>query len=642
MKEVRIGLIGSPNSGKSTIFNKLTGVYQIVGNWPGKTVEIIERNVKFKDRHFLLIDFPGTQTLTPTSIEEEIAREYMIENTPDVIIQVASAIDLERSIYLSLELIELGIPIVVALNQFDEAIKQGFEIDFKKLSEILGVPVIPTVAIKGKGVGELVEKAFALAHSKSKGSIIIDENIRPKVNKIMSIIKEFLPDRYSLEWFSLKLLEDDPWATKKISELGAMSRLKGVLEEEKASIKKSTGLHPSLLIVNKRRLFAEKIANSVKKTKPVSRIRFIESLDSLSISSYGYILLAIVMATVFVLTLGVGLLFKDVISYIFLWLSSYLVFMITDPLLNAILSGVQLSLLVGLSFIIPVVFLFHFFFSFLDDSGYLPRAAFLIDKAMRRIGLNGKAFIPLLLGYGCDVPACVSCRILEGDKQRFVTSLMITLVPCVSRTITIYGLVAIYIGMIHALVIYLFNLFLVLLIGVIVGRLVNLSCESTGLIMILPPYRVPLIKNVLKKTWARAKDFVYLAIPIIIIGAVFLKILEVSGIIEHMNTLFDPLFLGVFGLPGFVLSPLLFGVIRKEFALVFLMTTLKGNPLSYLSPNQIIVFTLITLFYIPCVATIATLIRELRLRKTLTIIGINLLIVITVGFSASVILSLLS
>jgi ferrous iron transport protein B len=196
--------------------------------------------------------------------------------------------------------------------------------------------------------------------------------------------------------------------------------------------------------------------------------------------------------------------------------------------------------------------------------------------------------------------------------------------------------------MVHALVIYLFNLFLVLLIGVIVGRLVNLSCESTGLIMILPPYRVPLIKNVLKKTWARAKDFVYLAIPIIIIGAVFLKILEVSGIIEHMNTLFDPLFLGVFGLPGFVLSPLLFGVIRKEFALVFLMTTLKGNPLSYLSPNQIIVFTLITLFYIPCVATIATLIRELRLRKTLTIIGINLLIVITVGFSASVILSLLS
>ncbi|MEM3710239.1 MAG: nucleoside recognition domain-containing protein, partial [Nitrososphaerales archaeon] len=309
-------------------------------------------------------------------------------------------------------------------------------------------------------------------------------------------------------------------------------------------------------------------------------------------------------------------------------------------LLNAILSGVQLSLLGGLSFIIPGVFLFHFFISLLEDSGYLPRAAFLIDKAMRKIGLNGKAFIPLLLGYGCSVPACVSCRILEGDKPRFVTAVMISLIPCASRMIIIYGLIAIYIGIITTLAIYLFNLFVVLLIGIIVGRSVDLRCESIGLIMVLPPYRVPLIKNVLRKTWARAKDFVYLAMPIIIIGTIFLKILEIAGIMGHLNTLFDPLFVGMFGLPGYVLSFLLFGAIRKEFALVFLMTTLNGNPLSYLSSIQIIVFTLITLFYIPCVATTVTLIRELRLRKTLMIIGINLLIAIIVGFSASVILPL--
>ncbi len=642
MKEVRIGLIGSPNSGKSTIFNKLTGAYQIVGNWPGKTVETVERAVESKGRHFLLIDFPGTQTLTPTSTDEEIAMEYMIENSPDVIIQVASAIDLERSIYLSLELIELGIPILVALNQFDEAIKQGFEIDVEKLSEILGVPVIPTVAIKGEGIDKLVEKAFELVHSKSKGKMITDEDIRPQINNVMSVIKGFLPDRYPSEWFALKLFEEDPWVARKIAELDAEKRLKGVLEEEKASIKKSTGMHPSLLIVNKRRSIAERIANEVRKTKPVSRSKFIETLDSLSTSSYGYPLLAVVMATVFVATLGLGLLLRDTISYLFLGLSGYFAFNIANPLLSAILSGAQLSLLVGLSFIIPVVFSFHFFFSLLDDSGYLPRAAFLIDKAMRRIGLNGKAFIPLLLGYGCNVPACVTCRILEGDKPRFVTALMITLIPCASRMIIIYGLIAIYIGMVTALAIYLFNLFVVLLIGMIVGRSVDLRCESTGLVMVLPPYRVPVIKNALRKTWSRAKDFVYLAMPIIIIGTVFLKMLEIAGIMGHLNALFNPLFVGIFGLPGYVLSFLLFGAIRKEFALVFLMTTLNGNPLSYLSPTQIIVFTLITLFYIPCVATTVTLIRELRLRKTLMIIGINLLIAIIVGFSASVILPLFS
>ncbi|MEM3437393.1 MAG: ferrous iron transport protein B [Nitrososphaerales archaeon] len=640
MKEIRIGLIGIPNSGKSTIFNKLTGTYQIVGNWPGKTVETVERAVKFKDRIFLLIDFPGTQTLTPTSMEEEIAREYLIENRPDVIIQVASAIDLERSIYLTLELIELGIPIVVALNQFDETIKHGFEIDAEKLSEILEVPIIPTVAIRGEGIEKLVEEAFKIAHSKSKGKIMVDKDIKLQINKVISIIKDFLPDRYPLEWFALKLFEEDPWVAKKIGELDVEGRLKSVLKEEKASIRKSTGLSSSLFIVNKRRLIAEKIANEVRKTKPVSKSKFIETLDSLSTSSYGYPLLAVVMTTVFVVTLGLGLLLRDIISYLFLGLSSYFAFNMANSLLSAILSGVQLSLLVGLSFIIPVVFLFHFFFSLLDDSGYLARAAFLIDKVMRKIGLNGKAFIPLLLGYGCNVPACVTCRILEGDKPRFITALMITLIPCASRMIIIYGLIAIYIGIITTLAIYLFNLFVVLLIGIIVGRSVDLRCESIGLIMVLPPYRVPLIKNVLRKTWARAKDFVYLAMPIIIIGTIFLKILEIAGIMGHLNTLFDPLFVGMFGLPGYVLSFLLFGAIRKEFALVFLMTTLNGNPLSYLSSIQIIVFTLITLFYIPCVATTVTLIRELRLRKTLMIIGINLLIAIIVGFSASVILPL--
>ncbi|MEM1546725.1 MAG: ferrous iron transport protein B [Candidatus Methanomethylicia archaeon] len=640
---IRIGLIGPPNSGKSTIFNKLTGVYQIIGNWPGKTVETLERKVKYKGNFLLLIDFPGMQTLTPISMEEKIAIKYIIENKPDVIIQVASAIDLERSLYLSLELIELGVPIVVALNQFDEAVKQGFVIDAEKLSEVLGVPVIPTIAIKGIGIDKLIEKALELARSRTGiayNGRNIYEDIKLQINKVVSIIRKVLPEYYPLEWISLRLLEEDPWITNMIVKLDP--KVKDILEEERKVIEKTTGLPPSILMVNRRRLLAERIVSQVRKVKPVGKSNFIKFLDVFSTSLYGYFLLAIVMATVFTVTFRVGLLFRDVINYIFLEVFNYFSFKTNNIFLNAVSSGVQLSLLVGLSFVIPLVFLFHFFFSLLEDSGYLPRAAFLMDKVMRKIGLNGKAFIPLLLGYGCSVPACVSCRILDSDKERFISSLIITLIPCASRMVIVYGLVAIYIGLVNALTIYLLNLILALLMGMIVGRIVGLHHESTGLLMVLPPFRIPSIENSLKKTWIRARDFIYLAIPIIVVGTILLKILEIEGLMGYLNVLFDSLFMRVFGLPGYTLSFLLFGAIRKEFALVFLMTTMNGNPLNYLSQNQLIIFTLITLFYIPCVATIITLIRELQLKRTLVIIGVNLLVAITIGFCVNIILRLLS
>ncbi|MEM2755680.1 MAG: ferrous iron transport protein B, partial [Candidatus Methanomethylicia archaeon] len=482
---IRIGLIGPPNSGKSTIFNKLTGVYQIIGNWPGKTVETLERKVKYKGNFLLLIDFPGMQTLTPISMEEKIAIKYIIENKPDVIIQVASAIDLERSLYLSLELIELGVPIVVALNQFDEAVKQGFVIDAEKLSEVLGVPVIPTIAIKGIGIDKLIEKALELARSRTGiayNGRNIYEDIKLQINKVVSIIRKVLPEYYPLEWISLRLLEEDPWITNMIVKLDP--KVKDILEEERKVIEKTTGLPPSILMVNRRRLLAERIVSQVRKVKPVGKSNFIKFLDVFSTSLYGYFLLAIVMATVFTVTFRVGLLFRDVINYIFLEVFNYFSFKTNNIFLNAVSSGVQLSLLVGLSFVIPLVFLFHFFFSLLEDSGYLPRAAFLMDKVMRKIGLNGKAFIPLLLGYGCSVPACVSCRILDSDKERFISSLIITLIPCASRMVIVYGLVAIYIGLVNALTIYLLNLILALLMGMIVGRIVGLHHESTGLLMV--------------------------------------------------------------------------------------------------------------------------------------------------------------
>jgi ferrous iron transport protein B len=300
--------------------------------------------------------------------------------------------------------------------------------------------------------------------------------------------------------------------------------------------------------------------------------------------------------------------------------------------------GVVWGIGAAVSIVLPYIVPFYILLGILEDSGYLPRAAFLMDNVMHKIGLHGKAFIPLLLGFGCNVPACVGCRIMETDRERFLAGFVVTLIPCAARTVIILSLVGRYLGMAAALALYLLDLSLVFLLGRVAFKV--LPGEPVGLIMEMPPYRMPAVKSVLKKTWARTKDFVYVAFPFIVGGSVVLQSLSVTGLTSSIADFMSPLTTSWLGLPPIVGIPLVFGVLRKELTLV-LLADLAGtfNFSGILTPIQMVVFTIVTMIYIPCVATIAALAREFGAKRAAAVAVLDSILAILVGGLAYHILS---
>jgi ferrous iron transport protein B len=287
---------------------------------------------------------------------------------------------------------------------------------------------------------------------------------------------------------------------------------------------------------------------------------------------------------------------------------------------------------------LPYIVPFYVILAVLEDSGYLPRAAFLMDSIMHKIGLHGKAFIPLLLGYGCSVPACVGCRIMETDRERFLAGFVVVLVPCAARTVVILGLVGNYVGLPAALGLYLFDLVLVFALGRLAFRV--LPGEPVGLIMEMPSYKMPSLKNVGKKTWARTKDFIYIAFPLIIGGSVVLEILSASGLTRSIVDLMAPFLDGWLGLPAITGIPLIFGVLRKELTLILLSELAGTSDFGrILSPLQMVIFALVTMIYIPCVATIAALVREFGWKRALGIVITDILLALLIGGVANRVLA---
>jgi ferrous iron transport protein B len=295
------------------------------------------------------------------------------------------------------------------------------------------------------------------------------------------------------------------------------------------------------------------------------------------------------------------------------------------------LGGVIAGITIALPYIVP----FYIMLAILEDSGYLPRAAFLMDNLMHKIGLHGKAFIPLMLGYGCSVPACIGCRIMETDRERFLAGFVVVLIPCAARTVVILGLVGRFLGLQVALALYAFDLVLVFVLGRIAFK--ALPGEPVGLIMEMPLYKKPMLKSVLVKTWSRTKDFVYIAFPLIIVGSVVLTTLSALGFMNVIAEFMSPLTSGWLGLPSEAGIPLVFGILRKELTLILLSELL---PLGSLTSVQMIVFALVTMIYIPCVATIATLFREFGWRRALAMIVIDVVLALVLGGIAFRLLSL--
>jgi len=641
-RQLTIALAGNANVGKSVIFNQLTGLNQVVGNWPGKTVERAEGPLFFKGYKIRVIDLPGIYSLSTFSMEEIVSRDYIAVEKPDIIINIVDASALERNLYFTLQLLELEASIIVDLNQVDFAAKKGIRIDVERLSEALGLPVVPTVAITGSGINEMLSTVIAVISGEEELKplkVEYGKEIEERVKALEKLLRDKLPEVcmvYPARWIAVKLLERDIDVSGKLKNYEAGKGVLEYAEKLAAELEKIHGEPSPVVMASERYGLANKIAKDVTIVEAPPRISLEQKLDAITTHKvFGYPILVAVVASTFALIFvggdfliaGLGFLFDNLLFFVEGVLSSFLPEIAVELINKGILNGVVAGITIALPYIVP----FYIILALLEDSGYLPRAAFLMDNLMHKIGLHGKAFIPLMLGYGCSVPACIGCRIMETERERFLAGFVVVLIPCAARTVIILGLVGRFVGLHAALALYAFDLVLVFGLGRIAFN--ALPGEPVGLIMEMPPYKKPSMKNILMKTWSRTKDFIYIALPIIVAGSVIITVLDLSGFMDYMVDVVSPLTSGWLGLPAATSIPLIFGILRKELAIILLEDALllQGMALQDLTAIEMIVFSLVTMIYIPCIATIAACVREFGWRKALAITVIDVALALFLG-----------
>jgi len=560
----RILLMGNPNVGKSALFSRLTGVQAIVSNYPGTTISYTRGHMKLGEEIAEVIDVPGTYTLEPTSEAEEIALQML--DSGDIVINVANAINLERNLYLTLQLLERGIPMVVALNLWDDTKHRGVDINLEKLRELLGVPVIPTVAVTGEGIKELVE----------------------------NIPRATSPNHPPTT-------RDERWAT-----------IGKIIEQVQR-------------ISHRHHTWRERLADA--SVKPLSG---------------GLIALAILAGSFFIIRfIGEGLinyvldpLFNTLWSPVVLKLSQlmggggFLHDMIVGKIIGGELNFVESfglltsGLYVPLGVVLPYIVAFYLVLGILEDTGYLPRLAVLMDTIMHRLGLHGYAIIPNLLGLGCNVPAILATRILESKRERFIAATLISIaVPCAALQAMIFGLVGAR-GLGYVAIVY-GTLFIVwIILGIILNRAVK--GFSPELLIEIPPYRLPPWRTVAQKLWIRTYGFLAEAIPIILGAILVINVLYILGVFDAIANFTAPVVTGLLGLPKEAVTALVIGFLRKDVALGMLA------PLA-LTSGQLVVGSVVLAMLFPCIATFVVMFRELGWVNMLKAVGVMIVAALATG-----------
>lgn len=625
MKKIRIALAGNANVGKSVIFNDMTGLHQHIGNWPGKTVEKAEGTLHYKGHEIDVIDLPGIYSLSTYSLEEVISREYIIDEKPDVVINVVDASVLERNLYFTMQLLELGMPIVIALNQTDTAEKKGITVNCKKLEKALGVPVVPTIAVKSQGMTELLEKAVKTAvDGKKVKPLHYGKEIESAISKVQNELKS-TDSKYSRRWLAIKLLEDDKEVKKLPFDKDVLSEVRKVSKTVEHLHKHSCPTAMACEVYANAAGIAKDVQIRVKKKKRLS-----EKIDDISTHKvWGYPLMAALMLVMFFSVFGFGNMFAVFIEDSFAFLMAPLEQMVTGVsgvVLLAVLEGVAAIITVVIPYILP----FYLLLGLLEGSGYLARIAFLMDSLMHKMGLHGKAFIPLMMGFGCNVPACLSCRVMETHRERLIAVFVTTLIPCAAVTTVILGLVGRFVGIWWALGLYIIDAVIVFALGRIAFK--AFPGESSGLIMEMPPLRVPHISTMLRQTWFKIEGFVKIAFPIMIAGTVVIRIFDLLGVVQVISDVISPVTVGWLGLPAVTGILLIFGILRKELTIVMLAVLVgTTNFALVMTPVQMLVFGLVTMLYIPCAATITVLVKEIGAKKAMYITVFEVLFAVLIG-----------
>lgn len=526
-----IALAGNPNSGKTTIFNAITGTRQKVGNWPGVTVEKKEGLISRFGHNLTIIDLPGTYSLTPYSIEEIVARDYILEGNPDVVIDIIDASNLERSLYLATQLQELGCKMIFALNMADMARSRGLKINVDKLSELLDVKVVFTVGNRNEGIDELIKVAIDLAHSdyrpKLSRRVKYNRDIEHSIEILTNLITTQLdtPFSYNNRWTAIKLIEDDVVIKEHIiAKVGEKSQQ--IFEEaraQRAYLFNRFDDEPEILTTDERYGFITGIIKEVVKTSPQQRIDISRNIDLVLTNRFiGLPIFFIFIWAMFQLTFTLGQYPMDWINFGVTALSQTLTNILPDSLIKDLLIDGILAGLGSVIVFLPNILILFFCIALFEDTGYMSRAAFLMDKVMHLIGLHGKSFIPMLMGFGCNVPAIMASRTLESKKDRILTILITPFMSCSAKLPVYIILAGAFFGANAGSVI--FGIYLVgIVLSIITGRLFRstlLRGEDAPFVMELPPYRVPMAKSLMIHMWDRSKIFLRKMSGVILMGSV--------------------------------------------------------------------------------------------------------------------------
>ncbi|WP_331275704.1 MULTISPECIES: ferrous iron transport protein B [Methanobacterium] len=633
-----IALAGNANVGKSVIFNDLTGSNQIIGNWPGKTIERAEGKLHFEGYDIDVIDLPGIYSFSTYSLEEIVSREYIALEKPDVVINVVDAAVLERNLFFTMQLVEMEVPLVICVNQIDIAKQKGINIDTEKLQAALGVPVVATVAVRGEGLHELMETAIETAEKKENKFTIQEygSEVENRIKKLTDLIRSKNLDLgYPSRWIAIKLIENDPEIQKLVkSKSEEVANLAYNLAGEIEDIHREPSFS---VIASERYALANRIAEGAQMQSEI-KITFSEKLDRIVTHRvYGYITSALVIGGLLLWTFVVGNFFSGLLS------DAFSFFQPVDPqisggLVSVLWNGAFGGIVAGVTLVIPFVVPFYIMLSLIENSGILTRVAFMMDTLMHKIGLHGKALIPMILGYGCNVPAIDQTRILETRRERLLASFAITFAPCAARTIIVLGLVAVFVNIWWAIALYAIDLAIIFIMGRIALKVV--PGESTGLIMEMHSFKVPSLSTALKQTWTRTKSLIYLVLPIYVIASALIQALYVLGVLGPINAALTPITVMWLGLPAISGILLIFGIVRKEFVLLMLVTLVGPNLAAFLTPVQFIVLALVSMLFIPCLSTITILIREFGVKAATYISAANLITAIVIGGVAFRVLSL--
>jgi len=615
---MRIALIGQPNCGKSTIFNQLAGYKSISANFPGATVSYTIGKFYFQNQAIELVDLPGTYSLSWYDDAEKESVKALSSMNFDCIINVLDASTITRGLELTLELISLNKPMVVALNMMDEAKKKGIEINIDKLEESIGVKVIPVIAKQAKGIKDLISAALNAALPRKR--CIYSK----KIESLIESLEKCLETQASTLILPPKLI-----AIKAIEGFSACEdivswypKCQNILETARVLLNNGAD------ITKERHALCLDIFEYSARVKDSNGLQISERIDEILLHPiWGYVSLFIIFIAIFFIVFEGGSPFESLIDKFFSFTDNYLSSNIHNAFLLSIAKGALDGIGAAVGIALPYLVPFFVILSVLEDSGYLSRIAFLMDSLMHKIGVHGTSVIPFIMGYGCSVPAVMATRIIKNKREKFISAFLATLVPCAARTTVIMGLVAFFVGPIYAILLYLFNLIVIGLAGSILKKI--LPGINPEILFDIPPYRTPTIKTTIVKTWYRIKDFVYVAIPLLVGGSIILALIDYFSLAQYINYAFEP-FMKLLGLPIAVGIVLIFGIFKKELTLLMLAQSLGLSSIALvpkvLSVEQIFVFTIFVMFYIPCLATISTLYREIKLKGTIVITISSILI----------------